>query len=1004
MFRSLAFLVVSYCLIACSVSPAEAYTYHWEIDETPQGAESATLIEPIQVVLLDEVVEVASHSASLQLREKYSVHLGTEWSAQHAYSLLRTFESIPQAVNWSYDEEPTVPASVWTLSNRHIQDDIAVEMRDGQRQVTVAKAAFTYAEPLLAEIDGVRGRFFSQRLHRAVVRFVTDNGADRYALERILQERYAVSVNVPDYRELTKHTTGEGAGRFMPFKNEELIALASMLEEFPQGMRHTPGLHYLVRRLDGTPHPLYPAAGAVAWTQSGYIEFMESAFKEAGAAFIHRLILHEKAHFLWEHLFDEQLKQDWIELGGWYRNPAAAGKAVAALDAPPSPTNLRFSALTDSSCRVRWDASERATDYDVNYKELGGKWTNEPHKGIRLYNTIYDLKPSTTYRWAVRAENSDGASEWVFGPKFTTLEAGNAVPSTLSGDADGWSTTKQTEFVSAYAHGINPNEDMAESIAFYIVNPDKLRSRSPAKYEFIQNRIMHGTRYISKIREDLTFEVYNLYPDVVYPGRIIRVDIQVDGAPEADKELTIELELHRESDFDTAQASSVRIFSEKGTYFDVWLDPIDSNGRRVNAGHILRGHHTLSKYAADGYWAPDQITLRDAQGNERHESQTDFGWKLFVDNPLADDEAPVYVKNSMRLSLSEETEGGRPYQVVTARWQIFEENGIDGIAASLNDQDPKTYSRGAWAWGNYNPETGYDPQTGEASVALVIPDYFTSGIWQINYILMVDIALNSRGVYFTDPGHSLSDDEVTIDELPASINIQTKNPDTTPPVLDLNRITIEAEPTNPAAPNGETKVDITFRVKDNISGYRSTDMLLRDPQGVEHFFRHHRDEYYYSVYFPGDPTVYKTYQETITLPVGSVPGIWGLAEMTVWDKAQNKLIADFTETVRFEVDSASAKPVAMADGPQLQQNAPNPFNSQTIIPYFLHEPGAARLEVFALTGQRVAVLNQGPQPAGHYRLHWDGRDRTGRPLASGVYLYRLVTGEGVLTRKLTLLR
>ena len=88
-----------------------------------------------------------------------------------------------------------------------------------------------------------------------------------------------------------------------------------MLEEFPSGMRHTAGLNYLVRRLDGTPHPLYPAAPAVAWTTEGYIEFMESAFKESGPAYMHRLILHEKAHFLWEHLFDEQLKQDWIELG-----------------------------------------------------------------------------------------------------------------------------------------------------------------------------------------------------------------------------------------------------------------------------------------------------------------------------------------------------------------------------------------------------------------------------------------------------------------------------------------------------------------------------------------------------------------------------------------------------------------------------------------------------------------------------------------------------------------
>ena len=98
------------------------------------------------------------------------------------------------------------------------------------------------------------------------------------------------------------------------------------------------------------------------------------------------------------------------------------------------------------------------------------------------------------------------------------------------------------------------------------------------------------------------------------------------------------------------------------------------------------------------------------------------------------------------------------------------------------------------------------------------------------------------------------------------------------------------------------------------------------------------------------------------------------------------------------------KLVALPDRPQLAQNAPNPFNSQTVLAYFLLEPGPARLEVFALTGQRVAVLQQGPQQAGYHRLHWDGRDAAGRPVASGAYLYRLVTDEAVLTRKLILLR
>ena len=168
---------------------------------------------------------------------------------------------------------------------------------------------------------------------------------------------------------------------------------------------------------------------------------------------------------------------------------------------------------------------------------------------------------------------------------------------------------------------------------------------------------------------------------------------------------------------------------------------------------------------------------------------------------------------------------------------------------------------------------------------------------------MEDVALNSQGVYFTDPGHALRDEQTVIDELPATIDVVTTNPDSTPPILDLNRISIEAEPTNPEAPNGETRVDITFRIKDNISGYRSTNILLRDPQGVTHFFRHY-DEEFHDLYFSRDPTVYEVYHKTIILPIGSPPGTWGLAEMTVYDKAQNALRADFTEIVRFEVGDA----------------------------------------------------------------------------------------------------
>ena len=123
------------------------------------------------------------------------------------------------------------------------------------------------------------------------------------------------------------------------------------------------------------------------------------------------------------------------------------------------------------------------------------------------------------------------------------------------------------------------------------------------------------------------------------------------------------------------------------------------------------------------------------------------------------------------------------------------------------------------------------------------------------------------------------------------------------------------------------------------------------------------------------------------------------------DFADFFLFADyFEDAARGKLLALARELIGLPDGPQLRQNHPNPFNSETVISWFQLRPGRARVEVFALSGQRVAVLHQGPQKAGVHRVHWNGRDDRGRPLASGMYLYRLVTTENVQTRKLTLLR
>ena len=85
------------------------------------------------------------------------------------------------------------------------------------------------------------------------------------------------------------------------------------------------------------------------------------------------------------------------------------------------------------------------------------------------------------------------------------------------------------------------------------------------------------------------------------------------------------------------------------------------------------------------------------------------------------------------------------------------------------------------------------------------------------------------------------------------------------------------------------------------------------------------------------------------------------------------------------------------DVSQLQQNYPNPFNPSTIIRYGLPSRSHVTLTVFNTLGQQVAILVQGEQEAGFHEAVFDAS-----VLASGVYVYRLQSGETILSRKMVL--
>lgn len=89
---------------------------------------------------------------------------------------------------------------------------------------------------------------------------------------------------------------------------------------------------------------------------------------------------------------------------------------------------------------------------------------------------------------------------------------------------------------------------------------------------------------------------------------------------------------------------------------------------------------------------------------------------------------------------------------------------------------------------------------------------------------------------------------------------------------------------------------------------------------------------------------------------------------------------------------------------ELSQNYPNPFNPVTAIRYSLHRPSQVIVTVFNVLGQEVRTLENGMQAAGTYETTWDGTDRGGVPVASGIYFYRIKAGDFTETRKMVLLK
>ncbi|MDI6804315.1 MAG: DUF3160 domain-containing protein [Bacteroidota bacterium] len=105
--------------------------------------------------------------------------------------------------------------------------------------------------------------------------------------------------------------------------------------------------------------------------------------------------------------------------------------------------------------------------------------------------------------------------------------------------------------------------------------------------------------------------------------------------------------------------------------------------------------------------------------------------------------------------------------------------------------------------------------------------------------------------------------------------------------------------------------------------------------------------------------------------------------------------------------SVSDKPNDIPKSFVLHQNFPNPFNSSTIISFSISEDLAysnVELNIYNIHGQVVKKLLKESLPARTYFTRWDGTDDSNKPVASGVYFYRLIVGNNLLSGKMSLIK
>ncbi|HDP67393.1 MAG TPA: T9SS type A sorting domain-containing protein [Candidatus Marinimicrobia bacterium] len=111
----------------------------------------------------------------------------------------------------------------------------------------------------------------------------------------------------------------------------------------------------------------------------------------------------------------------------------------------------------------------------------------------------------------------------------------------------------------------------------------------------------------------------------------------------------------------------------------------------------------------------------------------------------------------------------------------------------------------------------------------------------------------------------------------------------------------------------------------------------------------------------------------------------GLGRSGGWDPIGKVYIYSYGKPDKIKEGSSFLKDF------HLYQNYPNPFNTNTCLAYTLPSAGDVTITIYNLLGKKIRTLVSGYQPSGYHSAIWDGKDDNGQAVASGIYLYQMLS-------------